>query len=357
MAIKISIFHIIWSFQAAIHAHEVVDHVPIAMEYNPGPYYSLLNSVDYHPRQNLFCIASTNNHEILIYKINAAEGFEMVQVLANPAARLSCPQHAVFSPDGEKIVVANWCNQSLTVYRKDEGGSFQETPAAEILKPESLKISHKPHGIAFSPCGNYLAIAYGAADYHEKALGLFSVTQEGLCYELLQLVEGENVLPGIPKGIAFTPDGTSLLVTYADANAVGIYALSENPKAIEITPRQMIQGEESGLSRPEDIKLTPDGCHCAVSNSSEDSISFFPFDPSNNLITQNKPCLVMRNPEASLHFPHGIAFSTDGAYMLVTEFGRIHTTLEGNVVWDSSTKIEESKVNLYKMTQNPCLSH
>ncbi len=269
MRYKILLF-VLFFLSHDIYAQISMNRKPMDMVCNPGPKYSLINSIDYHPNQPLFCVTYTHNNKVILYEIKASGKPEVLQSLDNPLAELSQPQHAVFSPDGEKIVVANWKNQTLTIYQRKKGMKFHEKPVAIIPQP-SLLACHKPHGITFSPCGNYLAIAYGAASYHGKAVALFRV--KGVNFELVHMLQcGE--LPGIPKGITFSPDGTCLLVTFSDANNVVIFSLSENRQTILLPPRQVLQGKESGISRPEDIKITPNGKYCAVSNSDQNIVTF-----------------------------------------------------------------------------------
>lgn len=333
--------------QQMMNADEIlIQHVPVAMVYNPGPKFSLINSIEHHPKENLFCVTYTHNNKIIFYQMNASGKPERVQILGNPEAKLSEPQHAAFSPDGKKIVVANWQNQKLAVYKRKKNGRFREKPVKLIPAPSALK-NHKPHGVAFSPCGNYLAIAYGSSSDYDKGLALYAVKGK-FDLELIHLFQDPQQLPGIPKGITFSPDGTSLLVTFSDLDAFFIYNLSTEKNAILDSPRQMIQGEETGLSRPEDIKISPNGNYCAVSNSDRDTITFYPYDKTLNRVTQNTPLDILQNPEACLCFPHGITFSPDGLYMLVTEFGRVDVR-EKDIVWDQALKPEASKFNLYRL--------
>ncbi|NGX47171.1 MAG: hypothetical protein K1000chlam3_00543 [Chlamydiae bacterium] len=335
--------------QQVICANEIlIDPVPTAMVCNPNPHYSLINSIDYHPKQPLFCVTYTHSNKVLLYEINGAGKPVIVQSLSNPLANLSEPQHAVFSPDGEKIVVANWTNQTLTIYQRKESDFFCAKPAAIIPSPSSL-IHHKPHGIAFSPCGNYLAIAYGAASCYGRAIALFYMTKEGLDCELVHVLEGTEALPGIPKGITFSPDGTCLLVTFSDVNSLVIFNLSGNNKTILQTPRQVIQGQETRIFRPEDVKISANGNYCAVSNSDQNTVTFYLFDKTLNLVTQRIPCYILQNPEACLCYPHGIAFSPDGLFMLVTEFGSVNITKEGDIFLDNTTRPKQSKFNLYSL--------
>jgi len=325
----------------------LIDPIPIAVLTNSAPHYSLINSVDFHPKKNLFCVTYTHNNRVVLYKIDTTGNPEIVQSLSNPLANLSEPQHAVFSPDGEKIVVANWTNQTLTIYKREKSGLFCATPAATIPSPSRLT-RHRPHGIAFSPCGNFLAIAYGAASYCGRAIALFRMEKEGIGCALVSVLE--STLPGIPKGITFSPDGSCLLVTFSDANSLVIFNLDRKDAAILPTPQQVIQGQETKISRPEDVKISPDGSYCAVTNSNQHTVTFYPFDKTSNQITQCTPSYVLQNPEALLSFPHGIAFSPDGSFVSITQFGPVNTTKDGDIAWDSTTRADQAKVTVYTIS-------
>ena len=316
-------------------------HVPVAQVRNPGPEFCLINSVEYHPQESVFCVTYTQNNTLVLYQMDEDGIPKMIQTMSNPTALLSEPQHAAFSPDGENLVVANWNNQTLTVYPRVNHGHFQEEPTLVIHPPDLLR-DHKPHGIAFSPSGDYFAIAYGAAPYNAKAIALFDAH-----FQLIHFLEGPQQIPGIPKGITFSPDSTCLLVTFSDVNALVIYDLDDH-KIVE-TPKQVIQGDDTGIYRPEDIKISADKTVCAVSNSEQNTVTFYPFDPTINKITKHSPSHQFKNPEACLHFPHGITFSPDGSFMIITQFGPIEITERGDIGWDSSLKKEDSGFNIYDL--------
>lgn len=321
---------------------------PVAVLSNPNSHYSLINSVDFHPKNNLFCATYTHNNKIIFYEIDANQKPQIFQILQNPRARLSEPQHAVFSPDGKTIAVANWTNQTLALYRRKKNGFFRERPIAVIPSPERLK-NHKPHGIAFSPCGTWLAIAYGAARYCGRAIALFQRKKES--FELISLLNDPSTLPGIPKGIAFSPDGSSLLVTFCEAHSLAIFGIDKQNHSLH--SKQIIQSPQAQISRPEDIKISPDGRYCAVSNSDQHTVAIFPFDPKSNSISQATPFYVLQNPEARLYFPHGIAFSRDGSWLAITQFGPVDTTEEGDIAWSSQMDPSAAKINLYSFLQKP----
>lgn len=317
---------------------------PTATATNPCLQYSLVNSVDFHPKKNLFCVTYTHGNRVALYKIDAVGNPELIQILSNPEAQLSEPQHAVFSPDGEKIIVANWTNQTLTIYKCEENNLFGEMPVTVIPFP-SILVNHKPHGIAVSPCGHFLVIAYGAASYYGRALALFRMTE--MSCELASLVETDQ----IPKGITFSPDGTCLLVTFSDVNILAIFNLDRQNQMISPIPRQIIQGEESKISRPEDVKISPDGSYCAITNSDQHTVTFYSFDQSSNWITQAAPIHVLQNPISQLCFPHGIAFSPDGSFLAITEFGPVTATSEGHIIWKKNMRPDQAKVQIYKIAK------
>lgn len=292
---------------------------------NPDSQPSLINSVDFHPALNRFCVTYTHNHRVVIYELNKDHQTSVVQVLQNPQAKLDCPQHALFSKDGQSLVVVNWDHQTFNVYRADLCGVFQEEPLA-MISLDPLNDSFRPHGMAFSPDGKYLAVAYGASKHHSRAIALYRVHDLDTLdahFELLCLLQGNEIEEGIPKGIVFSPDGSCLLVTFSTTNSVAIYALDLANEKIISTPRQILSGVVSLISRPEDIKFTVDGKYCALSNSLANRITVYLFDRKNNHFVHDFPSYIMKNPEAKLCFPHGLAFSPWGDYFVVTQCGAV----------------------------------
>ena len=225
---------------------------------------------------------------------------------------------------------------------REENLLFSERPANTIASPKDLQHC-KPHGIAFSQCGNYLAIAYGAASNFERGIALFQ--SQGLHLECVDFLKNKD-LPGIPKGITFSPDGNYLLVTFCEPSYLSIYHI-KNQK-IDPIPTQTISAY---LSRPEDIKISPNGRYCAVTNSDQNTTAFYSFDPKSNSICENTPFYLLQNPQARLSFPHGIAFSPDGQYLAITQFGRVQTTEQGDISWNPKIKSSEAAVHLYSISE------
>lgn len=337
-------------FQLGLNANlEQMNRSPLHVMRNLNPTPSLVNSVDFHPKLNLFCVTFTHNDQVVLYQLDEADRASVFQVLQNPFSQLSCPQHAVFSQDGRSLVVANWCNQTFNVYPIDLNGFYQETPSLVIPYPSDLG-SYRPHGIAFSPDGNYLAVAFGASQQYSRAVALYRTenleTAQG-SFELLSLFEEKEITEGIPKGIAFSPDGSCLIVTLSETNSVAIYTIDWPNVEVNAIPRQILTGASTYLSRPEDIKFTANGHYCAVSNSDKDTVTFYAFDRENNCFVGDTPSYILENPEAQFCFPHGLAFSSDGKYLSVTQFGPVVFDKKGDLSdWGKERK---DSIAIYKI--------
>ncbi len=139
-------------------------------------------------------------------------------------------------------------------------------------------------------------------------------------------------------------------MTFSDLNSLVIFKLAADGLTILPIPKQIIQGPETKISRPEDVKISPDGKYCAISNSDRHTVTFYPFDATTNGITQSVPLCILQNPEARLSFPHGIAFSPDGAFVLITQFGPVMTTQEGDIGWTEAMPASHAKVHVFRIS-------
>ena len=74
------------------------------------------------------------------------------------------------------------------------------------------------------------------------------------------------------------------------------------------------------------------------------------------MITQKTPYHILQNPEGRLCFPHGIAFSPDGCFLAITQFGPIHTNEEGDIFWEHDLVPSASKITLYFLSFSSSMS-
>ncbi|MEC7839348.1 MAG: beta-propeller fold lactonase family protein [Chlamydiota bacterium] len=313
-------------------ANPLLNKTPVHSLINPNHKRGLVNSVDFHPNKNQCCVTYTQNNKVILYNIDN-KGIHLSQILQNPHSKLNSPQHAIFSKDGRHLIVANWTNQTFNVYSSDNHGCFLESPHTVTSYANGFKNFH-PHGIALSPEGDFLAVAFGASKLYPRGIALFKVmdlddTQPSFTpYTLLQSPE---IHEGIPKGIIFSPDGSHLLVTFSETNSISLYEINKEIDTINVIPKQVIKGFNTKISRPEDIKFTANNEFIAVSNSTSDCITFYPFNSTKNRFTSQTPSFTLKNPESDLSFPHGLAFSYDGKYFGVTQFGNVIFNKNGDL--------------------------
>lgn len=281
-----------------------------------------------------------------LFRLSKAGKPSLVQQLGKSKAGLSHPQHAVFTPDGRKLIVANWSGENFCVYARGLFGRYSRKPIAVNPFPPCLA-SYKPHGIEISPSGKWIAVAFGSTLSHPMAISLFRFDAATGEARLLSLMEGGD-LSGIPKGICFTPDETAILVTFSNTHCVALYGISADSGAIEPTPRQIITGPATGFARPEDVKLTRDHNFVIVTNSGANTLTFHAFDPATNRITRDVPAHIIEDPVSGLNFPHGVALSPDGDFMVVSHFGPIETTHDENIRFSHETPSDYARITIYR---------
>lgn len=311
--------------------------------------YSLINSVAFHPSENIFCAAFTTVSQLVIFKIDRFGQARTSQVLKNPQAMLDEPQHVVFSTDGQKIIAVNWNSEIFTIYPRTANGRYAHSPMASIKFPAPLA-GFKPHGMDMSRSGKLMVLAFGSTSLRKRGVALFSFDDKTPEIRLLSHIKEEQ-LPGIPKGVVFSPDGSCVLVTYADANCICVYGFDALTGQLNPEPLQTFKGEATRLFRPEDIRISHEGDSILVSNSEADRITSYPFDSLHNRITEETPSHALENPIANMQFPHGIALSPDGGLLVVSQFGPLPITSDGNIVFGSKTPRKQARINIYRHQQ------
>jgi DNA-binding beta-propeller fold protein YncE len=319
---------------------------PVDRIANPERHYDIINTVTFHPVDDVFCAAFLNNNALLLFEIDAAGKTKLIQRLGNPGADLTSPAHAMFTPSGNKILAVNWSGESFTIYRRNRWGRFSSNAEATMGFPRRL-LGYKPHGAEISHSGDLLVMAFGAALHQPKAIALFGLENDGSKISLLGVIEGDGV-PGIPKGACFGPDDRTVVVTCSDTNCLVVYGLEAFDDANGGTPRQIYSGEFTQLSRPEDVKLNREQSHLIVSGSGADVVTFHAFDKSTSLILEAPPDTTMRAAESRLSFPHGIAVSPGGNFMVVTQFGPLELTDDEDIVYSNRTPKQLAYINVYR---------
>ena len=77
-------------------------------------------------------------------------------------------------------------------------------------------------------------------------------------------------------------------------------------------------------------------------------MTFYPFDKKLNLFTQQTPSYSLKSADSGLCFPHGMAFSPDGSYFVVTQFGDVQPN-DWGIDLGVPIKADIAKVFIYKV--------
>ena len=312
---------------------------------------TLINSVSFHPNKNLFCVTFTHQHQVGLYQIDVDDSIKLVQMLQNPSADFIHPQNAIFSPDGNHLVIVNWSTRHFNVYSKDSNGHFNNYPQC-VIPCHLSEEQYRPHGMCFSQDGNYLAVAYGSFEDCPWTVTLYRVVDLDSCQARLvpcsSLSKNDN-LNGVPKGVTFSPDGSSLVITFTVKNSVGVFSIDWEKELINPSPTQEIVGPATQLFRPEDIAFSPDGSYCAVSNSSQNTVSFYKFDKWKNRFIENVPFKMLGDESEPLFFPHGLGFSYDSKYFAITQFGAVSVNSMGYM--NSWGNERSERISLFRVTE------
>jgi sugar lactone lactonase YvrE len=279
---------------------------------------------------------------LILYVIDSAGRAKFFQKISGSNTGFIGPQHAMFSRDGERILVLDWSGETFTIHPRLRDGSYASAPIVVIPFPQPLA-GYKPHGMDVSPSGTFIAVTFGNSAIKPKAIAVFRYRNSTNRIELLSMVEQAS-LPGIPKGICFSPDETHLIVTFSDVNAICLYGFDSASGDIHHTAAQSLQAAGVGMNRAEEVRLTHENDQLIVSNSGNNSIAFYRFDGFRNRIVDAVPEHTIAQDQFGLEFPHGLAVSPDGCYLVASQFGPLQTTLDEDIVFGPTTPKRQAKL-------------
>jgi len=309
---------------------------PLAIQYTPDSALSRPSKLKRFiaDRQRLAtCAAVAWFHDSFIATLNLAGNavysyrfdsstrtFMHMQTLASMGG-LNLPLAFAFSPDGELLAISNSVGGVVNLFKVDlETHMIAPTPAAFIKCTGDNNL----HGVSFSPCGRILL--YSTIDT-PGYLRLFKIRKEADGrLEAISLQEITNPFqPLVPKGVAFSPNGHFVAVSYANnaghhtkkTGFVAIYAFHANT-GLGLEP-VCIGGARLGLSYPEDVSFLPDASCIVVTDQAIDMALVVAFDARTGVIGERK--LTLRNPRAKLSFPHGHDVSRDSKYLAIANYG------------------------------------
>ena len=230
------------------------------------------------------------------------------------------PENLDFSPRLGLVAISNANRLSLFRFA-EETGELDAQPSSVL----SIKHDITTHGIGFAPSGRFLCYTTIGKP---GVTGVFRLEKEegdritGTETDVLH----NTLWPQVPKGVAVSPCEQFIAICFGpnagiereDFNGtVAIYRFHRDGK-IDPDPIS-VKSEELGLQCAEDIKFATDGSFVSITVQVTNEVLFVPFDRQSGQLSDQISRL--SNPTAELDFPHGVAFSPNGKYMAISNYG------------------------------------
>jgi YVTN family beta-propeller protein len=225
-----------------------------------------------------------------LWQYNAANDsfIAKVEVGASPA-------NGVTSEDGSTVYVTNWNDSD------QENGTVQIVDAATMTVTGTIQVGGKPHGIAISDDGTRLY----TTNYYPDNVSVIDLTQDPPV-ELTRIPVAPDagpLNPGryLPNEVVISEDGRFLFI-------VLFGAAESDLRVLDLAGDSLYTVIPTG-GRGFLADLTPDGSELWVADWSSRSVS---------VIDANTFQPVETLTDSTFSFPHGVAFTDDGRYALVT---------------------------------------
>ena len=221
-------------------------------------------------------VAFTTQEEdgVALFSLDAAGG--LTSTAAVGPTEVTTPHGTAFSPNGNLLAVAS-----------DDGLSTYQVSAEGVpVKADSAAVTGTPLRVAFSPDGSLIA----TVNYSSQSVSLFSVAPDGTLTPRGSMPTGEG-----PRSLSFSPDGSLLATADELGRDVSVFGVS----GTVLTAKQQI----STGGYPESVAFRPTGGQLAVATYESQALTIYEIDASGQaayLDSQHVP-----NPAALAWSPSG----------------------------------------------------
>ncbi len=230
------------------------------------------------------------------------------------SSKLDHPEGCAFSPSGDYIAVANLFSNSVTFYKQIDGDGtlYEQTPKFSIKGKRSKLCG--PHDLAFSPDGNYIAIANRKS--HSITIHKKNISTNTYNISPITEIKGENSQIQEPNSVRYSPLGHTLAVVNASSNTITFYHYEGD--FYEQTPYQIIKESQDVLWRPNGLDFSSDGELLAVTSRKTHALLIYQrLSSLENNYTEH-PIQILQGPETNLIDAHSVCFHPYSNYLIAS---------------------------------------
>ena len=216
------------------------------------------------------------------------------------------------SPDGEHVYVVSHTSDALLAFDR-VGCTWLEHIETHEDEPPSDGLDGA-RAVTVSPDGS---LVYVVSDY-DSALTIFNRNASTGELTFKQSVF-DNATYGLDRAnsIAISPDGVNIYITGYDEDAVTIFRWTSGVLGFEGVIWDSDPGM-TGLYKPTDVAVSPDGSYVYVTSVLDDSVIRFWRNPSSGALTYQEIVRDNQNGVDGLNGATGLAISPDGRQLYVT---------------------------------------
>ena len=135
-----------------------------------------------------------------------------------------------------------------------------------------------------------------------------TISNEPVC-----IIQGDESGVNRPEGIAFSPSGDCLAVANSAGYSVTVYRRTEDENPIYSTTPTVHFQDSSVLRYPHSVEFTPDGKHLAVASRDNHSVVLYKRNFSAICSFEMTPAAILRG--FGMNLPAGVSFSADADVM------------------------------------------
>jgi DNA-binding beta-propeller fold protein YncE len=190
----------------------------------------------------------------------------------------------------------------------------REDRIQSLAPPNSLQ---RFEGLAFSSCGNIIAVATSDTNsvflFRRKSDGLFEEAPYGS-------IEGPRSRLNYPHDVSFSMGDSEMLAVAQRSGAIAIYERQRRTENYGPDPVFEICGAKAKLDYSDGVSFVPpNNDYLAACNLQTNTVSFYRKTSCSPITFDMEPLFVLKHP--SIFNPDGLAFSQCGTWLAVANHG------------------------------------